>query len=132
MGAEPGLNNQLVRRFFATFDSDTAGFRQILHPRVEWFPVEENRSPTRGIDGAMRYREQWLETWDDHQFTVEEVVEGERDVVARIHISGRGKASGAAVDLRFYAQFQIEDDRIIRIYDHDDRKSALAAAGLDS
>lgn len=130
MGSDPRLNNRLVREFFATFESDTAGFRQVLHPQVEWFPVEENRSRTRGIDGAMRYREQWLETWDDHRFTVEEVIEGDRDVVALVHISGRGKASGAAVDYRFYAQFRIEDDKIIRIYDHDDRESALAAAAL--
>ena len=130
MASDPRLDNRLVREFFAAFGSDTAGFRQVLHPEVEWFPVEENRSPTRGISGAMRYREQWLETWDDHRFTVEEVIEGDRDVVARVHISGRGKASGAEVDLRFYAQFRIEDDKIIRIYDHDDRESALAAAGL--
>ena len=68
---------------------------------------------------------------DDHRFTVEEVIEGDRDAIARVHISGTGKASGAAVDLRFYARFRIEDDKIIRIYDHDDRESALAAAGFN-
>jgi len=130
MAPDPRLKNWLIREFFATFDRDTASFRQILHPRVEWFPMEENRSPSRGIDEAMRYRAQWLETWDDHRFIVEEVIEGDRDVVALVHISARGKASGAAVDVRFYAQFKIEDDKIIRIYDHDDRESALAAAEL--
>jgi hypothetical protein len=34
------------------------------------------------------------------------------------------------VEFRFYAQFTVQDGRILRIYDHEQRAPALEAAGL--
>ena len=47
-----------------------------------------------------------------------------------IHITARGKISGAEVDLLFYAHFKLRDGRVVYIYDHEDRAAALEAAGL--
>jgi ketosteroid isomerase-like protein len=127
---DPEVQNPVVRTWFATFDDDTEGFRHTLHSEVEWFPIEENLSPYVGIDAAMLCREQWLETWDVHEFHIEEVVEARDDVVACVHITAAGRTSGVPVDLRFYAQFKVRDGKIIRIYDHADRDAALQAAGL--
>ena len=126
------VRNDAVGKFFSTFNSDgeTDAFRSILHPGIEWFPVEENRVPTRGIEATMRYRDRWLDIWDEHRFDVEEVIEDGDDIVARVHIMARGRASGAEVDIRFYAQFTVQDGKIARIYDHDSRSEALKAAGL--
>ena len=61
---------------------------------------------------------------------VDEVVEEGDDVVVLIHIMGRGRQSGVTTDVRFYAQVKARDGKIAYIYDHEERKAALKAAGL--
>ena len=41
-----------------------------------------------------------------------------------------GRSSGLEVEFRFYAQFTLQDGKVIRIYDHEEREAALEAAGL--
>ena len=60
----------------------------------------------------------------------DEVVEEGDDVVASIHIAGRGRGSGATADVRFYAQLKVRAGKIAYIYDHEDRAAALEAAGV--
>ena len=124
------MRNEVVRRWFWAFENDTAAFRDTLHPDLVWFPFEENRTPAYGIEGAMRNRSEWLDIWEEHRFDLEEVVEDGDSVVVLVHITARGKASGINVDFRFYAQFTVRDDKVLRIYDHEKRASALEAAGL--
>jgi ketosteroid isomerase-like protein len=123
------IRNPAVRRFVAAFEDDDS-FRNALHPEIEWYPIEENRTPTRGVEAAMWNRNQWLDTWEEHRLDVEEVIEDGDSVVALIHIQARGKASGVEVDVRFYAQIKVRDGKIVYIYDHEDREAALEAAGL--
>ena len=68
--------NVVVRRWIWAFDNDTDAFRDILHPEIEWFPIEENHTPYYGVEAAMRYRNRWFDTWDDYRTELEEVVEG--------------------------------------------------------
>jgi ketosteroid isomerase-like protein len=124
------VRNEVVRRFAAAFDSDTDAFRDTLHPAIEWFPIEENRTPTKGVEAAMWNRNAWLDTWDEHRLDVEEVIEDGDDVVVGVHIRARGAGSGVETDVRFYAQFRVRDGKIVYIYDHEDREAALQAAGL--
>jgi ketosteroid isomerase-like protein len=124
------LLNEAVRRFFAAFDGDDDAFRAVLHPEIEWYPIEENRTPTRGIDAALWNRNQWLDTWEEHHLDVEEVLEDGDDVVVCVHIKARGHGSGVEADVRFFAQFKVQDAKVVYIYDHDDRAAALEAAGL--
>jgi hypothetical protein len=77
------VRNEAVRRLLAAFEGEDDAFRAALHPEIEWYPIEENRTPTRGIDAALWNRNQWLDTWDEHQLDVEEVIEDGNDVVAR-------------------------------------------------
>jgi len=124
------IRNQAVRDFVAAFEDDDDAFRAVLHPEIEWYPIEENRTPTHGIEAALWNRNQWLDTWDEHQLDLEEVIEDGDDVVAGVHITARGRGSGVEADVRFYAQFKVRDGKVVYIYDHDDRTRALEAAGL--
>jgi ketosteroid isomerase-like protein len=125
-----GVQHQAVRRFIEAFEDSDDAFREALHPEMEWYPIEENRRPTRGIDAALRNRNEWLDTWDEHRLEVEEVIEGGDDVVLAIHIRARGRGSGVEADIRFYAQFKVRDGKIAYIYDHHERSAAVEAAGL--
>ena len=125
-----GVKNAVVRRFVWTFENDTAAFRDALHPEIEWFPIDENRRRLYGIEAALRNRNEWLETWDEHRFEVDEVAAEGDSFVVYVHITARGKISGAEVDLRFYAHAKLRDDKVVYIYDHENRAAALEAAGL--
>jgi ketosteroid isomerase-like protein len=130
MSGEVEIRNAAVRAFFAAFDGADEAFREALHPEIEWYPIEENRTPTYGVEAALWNRNQWLDTWDEHRLDVEEVVEEGDDAVVLVHIQARGSVSGAQANLRFYAQMRVRDGRVAYIYDHDDRAAALDAAGL--
>jgi ketosteroid isomerase-like protein len=124
------VRNPVVRKALAAFDDDAEGFRETLHPDVEWYPIETDRRPDIGIEAAVRNRQEWLDTWGEHRLEIEEVIEAGDSVVALIHLTGRGSFSGAAADVRFYAQFKVRDGKIVYIYDHEERAAALEAAGL--
>jgi ketosteroid isomerase-like protein len=124
------VRNEVVRRFLSAFENDSDAFRATLHPEIEWYPIEENRTPTRGVEAAMWNRNAWLDTWDEYQQDVEEVIEDGDDVVLLVHITARGAASGVEANVRFYAQVKVRDGKIVYIYDHEDREAALEAAGL--
>jgi ketosteroid isomerase-like protein len=123
-------NVGVVRRAMWAFENDADAFAAITHPEVEWFPYEDNHTPSYGIEGAMRIRNQWLDAWDEVRADLEEVVEGGESVVASIHIMGRGKTSGAEVDVRLHMHFKVREDKIVYLYEYEDRAAALEAAGL--
>ena len=124
------IRNQAVRRFVAAFEDDDDSFRNALHPEIEWFPFEDNHTPSYGIDGAMRIRNHWLDAWDDMQANVEGVADHGESVVLSLHVTGRGKGSGVEVDVRLYLHFKVRDDRVVYVFEYEDKAAALEAAGL--
>jgi hypothetical protein len=74
------VRNEAVRGFISAFENDTDAFRNTLHPAIEWFPLEENRTPRRGIEAAMSNRSAWLDTWDEHRLELRGDRVLERDV----------------------------------------------------
>jgi ketosteroid isomerase-like protein len=123
-------NLELVGRWFESFDGDSDAFRDTLHPEIEWFPFEENHTPTYGIDGALRIRNQWLDAWDSLDYDLEEVVDEGDSVVVSAHVMNRGKLSGVEVDVRIHFHFKVRDGKIVYLFEHMDRAAALNAAGL--
>ena len=123
-------NVDVVRRWLWAFENDADAFLNTIDPEIEWFPFEESHTRSYGVEGAMRIRNQWINTWDDHRIDLDEVIEEGDSVVASVHITARGEASGAEVDVRLHGHFKVRDDRIVYVFEHEDRTSALEAAGL--
>jgi ketosteroid isomerase-like protein len=121
----------VVRRWLWAFENDTSAFEAVLHPDIEWFPIDENYGRLHGIEAAVRNRNEWLDAWDAHRFDVDEVAAEGDDVVMAVRISARGKASGAEVDLCFYAHVKLRDHKVVYIHDYEDRAEALNAVGLE-
>ena len=124
------VENPLIRRWLWAFENDASAFEAVLHPDIEWFPIDENFGRLHGVEAALRNRNEWLDAWEEHRLDVEEVAAEGGSVVLDIHITARGKSSGAATDLRFYAHFKLRDDKVVYICDYADRAAALRAAGL--
>jgi ketosteroid isomerase-like protein len=124
-------NVEVVQRSIEAFVADdAAAFRETLDPEIEWRPFEDRHTPSYGHEGAMRLMRQWLDTWSDHRFNVEDVIHGGDDVIATVRITGRGIASGVEVDVRLYLHFKLRDGRIAYLYEYEDQAEALEAAGL--
>jgi ketosteroid isomerase-like protein len=123
-------NVELVNRWMESFVDDADVFRDTLHPDIEWFPFEDNHTPSYGVEGAMQIRNGWLDAWEEMQADLEQIVENGNSVVASIHVTGRGKSSGVEVDVRLHMLFKIRDEKIAYIFEHRDRAAALEAAGL--
>jgi limonene-1,2-epoxide hydrolase len=121
---------EIVRRWLWAFENSGDVFRELTHPEVEWAPVEENHTVSHGLTGAMRIRNGWLDPWAEHHIGIEELIDAGEDVVAVLHLTARGAASGAEVDLHLYGHFKVKDAKIIYLYEHEDRKKALEAAGV--
>jgi ketosteroid isomerase-like protein len=124
------VENPVIRRWFWAFENDVSAFEEVLHPDIEWFPIDENYGRLHGIEAALQNRNEWLGAWDEHRFDVEEVAAQGDSVVLAVHITARGKNSGAAVDVRFYAHVKLREDKVVYIYDYEERAEALKAAGL--
>jgi ketosteroid isomerase-like protein len=104
-------------------------FRDTIHPEIEWFPFEDNHTPSYGVGGAMRIRNGWLDAWDEMTADLEHDEAGD-SVVATVHVTGRGKSSQVEVDVRLHLHFKVQDQKIIYVFEHTDRAEALEAAGL--
>jgi ketosteroid isomerase-like protein len=75
----------------------------------------------------MRIRNGWLDAWEEMEVEVEDIVDQGDQVVASLHVWGRGKSSGAEVDVMLHLHFQVRDDKIVYLYEHTDKRAALEA-----
>jgi ketosteroid isomerase-like protein len=71
----------------------------------------------------------WRETWSEHSFSLEQAVDAGDRVVAVIKESGRGKASGAPVTIRYGQLIRVRDGKIVETVVFSNPKDAFAAAG---
>jgi hypothetical protein len=78
----------------------------------------------------MRIRNGWIDAWAEHRVDIEEMLDAGDDVFASALLTGRGKASGAAVEVRLYGHFKVRDGTVSYVFEHEDRAEALKAVGL--
>ena len=123
-------NVEVVLRAIQAFGHDEEAWLSAIDPGIEWYPIEEGHSLSRGHEAAIRVRRSWLENWEGHQIDAEEMKDGADSVVACLHLTGRGKMSGVEVDLRVYQHLKLRDGKIVYVYEYEDRGEALEAAGL--
>ena len=123
-------NVAVVLRNLENFEHDEEAWLSTADPGIEWYPIEEGHSLSRGHEAAVRVRRSWLENWEGHRIDVEAVKDDADSVVACLHLTGRGVRSGVEVDLRVYMHFKLRDGKIVYVYEYADRGQALEAAGL--
>lgn len=98
-------NVALARRGFQLYvGGDIEGLLELYDPEVVvTAPQFMNAGPFHGHDGFMEWLRIWNEAWDTFDFDVRSVDPvGERHVVARVLVSGRGAGSGIRVEQMAY------------------------------
>ena len=122
-------NVEVVLRWLLAFGNDRDVFSAVTHPEIVWMPFEESHIPTHGLEGALRLRDQWLDVWEQ-SIVIEEIWGRGEDIFIAATLVGRGKVSGAPLEMRFYGQCRVRDNKVSYCYEHLHRDEALKAVGL--
>jgi ketosteroid isomerase-like protein len=128
-------NLDLVRSIYARWQRGDFSTAEWAHPAIE-FAIVGGPDPGRwtGVDGMADGWYRFLEAWEDFHVTADEERElDEERVLALIHRSGRGKASGMDVEGMYSRAadfFSICDGMVMRLVHYWDRERALADLGL--
>jgi ketosteroid isomerase-like protein len=134
-------NVEIVRRVFEEFragiesgDPGASWDAGLITADSEWIMPEpfEGRTVWRGREGFVELAQSWLggefESWS---IRLERLIDaGDDRVVALIHSSARGKASGATIEAKTGVVYQLRDRRVIRMWVYFNHAEALEAAGL--
>jgi ketosteroid isomerase-like protein len=102
-------------------------------PEIE---IVEASTPTggrtyRGHDGLLAAIDNWADQWDDFEIEIERVIEaGSKRVILMTRHSGRGKLSGAEVELHNVNVHTGRDGKVTRWEMFSTLDDAFAAIGL--
>jgi len=136
-------NVEIVRRIFdAAANRDSETVLALYDPAVE---LDVSRAPCRDIvgsrfyhghEGLRSYFREWYGAWDTITWEVHEVIDAGEQVVLVETERGRGKASGAAVEMHMTGIWTIRSGKVVRVEwleasdPSEARDDALKAAGL--
>ena len=125
-------NLEIVRRWFEAFSSeDFDAAIRMVHRDVVLVPPG-NQAPYTGTESLRR----WMQPdafRDQVANPLETVVATERTILARQHVTGRGRASGIDLDTVTWSVWTFDEDGLItriEIYLPHEKDKALEAAGL--
>jgi ketosteroid isomerase-like protein len=122
---------QLVRRLFAAFETGdieavidlfSNDFVLVVPPSMSAEPDTYERR-----DGARRYMAAFDGVVDDVRFRAEELHAEGGCVLALVNVTGRGAASGLAVDMHAASIIRVRDGEVTSIESHPDLATAREA-----
>jgi ketosteroid isomerase-like protein len=126
-------NVEIVRRAYDAYERDGLdGLMRYLHPEIEWTTTGAfiEAATYRGHEGVRRYLGSMLHEFEDARNEPEELIDAGDQVVVSARISGRGKLSGAPVELTLTSVGSLRDGMIVRIRNYPNKAEALEAVGL--
>jgi ketosteroid isomerase-like protein len=123
---------ELVREIIDALNrGDVDAMLARMHPDFEWKPIEA--SPVarvcRGHEEVRTYIEDWHATFEGLRLELEDPTEVGERVIAVVHGHARGRASGLALDNRFWQLWTVRDGAAIAMEEYSTREEALAALG---
>jgi len=127
-------NVEVVRRAITAFiEGNYERLIDLSDPQIEYdvSRTSPESRVARGPEEVLAVLQDWVDTWDDHQVELIELIDagGER-VVAVIQERGKLKDSETWVEHPRGVVYTVRDQRVLRYEEHVDRAQALKAAGL--
>ncbi len=117
------LNRQDREAYLALVDLD-----------AEWHvtgQVVDQQGVYRGREAIWDYLTSFTDQFDEVQIEMEDAIDAGESVVVMGRIRGRGKASGAVVELRLATVFTLRNGLLVRAENFAEMDEALEAAGLE-
>jgi ketosteroid isomerase-like protein len=126
-------NVEIVLRASDLFNAgDIEGFLELCAPDLEYRDLPE--LPGSGVFiGHDAMRGWWAQVYDafeDVHFEADDIIDAGACVLVVTHGRGRGKSSGAPVEMHFTNVWTLRDGTVVSIVSHADHDEALEAAGL--
>jgi ketosteroid isomerase-like protein len=116
-------------------DTEPALLRDMLaagyDPEIEviWVDTSPDSAPYHGYDGLLRAMTDWLESFEEFYFEPEEFIDAGDDVVVPTAQKGRGKGSGAAVEMTATSVYTVRNGKIRSWREYSTKARALEAIG---
>ena len=125
---------ELVRKAIDAFNRRNGpDFDALLASGAEIIPVRAAIESVvyRGPGAGSQYCVAVDERWENLRWEVEDIRDGGQWVLVLGHIRGRGRDSGAVIDVRGAWVANLHDGTIARFQTFSDRAAALKAVGLE-
>jgi ketosteroid isomerase-like protein len=128
----PEGNTEVVRSLYeAMNERDVERANGLTHPDVEWESDPRlGMVPLLGRDAVIGFFQDQAQTFEDLRVEVERLSESGEKVLAFLNVTGRGRASGAAIDISIAHVWTLADGVVIHGEGFGDRDAAVHAAGL--
>ena len=130
-------NVEVVRRVFDAVERrDGAAALALYDADFEWdfsrVPWGEVAGPGvhRGRDALPRVYREWLSAWENYEEKLEELIDAGESVISVLTGRGRGRASGAEVEITTAGVWTVRDGKVVRSVWFPTREKALEAVGL--
>lgn len=119
----------LRRGYEALNRGDLSVVLELLDPEIEWHEPEPSpdAGDHTGRDSFERFLRGWIDSFESFRVVPEQVVSRGDRLIAIVHQSGRGRASGIEVDARLAHVWTIRDGRAVRWEAIGDPEAALRA-----
>jgi ketosteroid isomerase-like protein len=126
-------NVELIVRAHRLSRTNPESFFSVCDPDIEWdmSGLMPDGRVYRGHQGVREFWRGWTGTWEGFDFEVVEAVDAGDEVVAKVHQVGRGRGSGAPVQLTSGQVWTVRDGRIVRFRAFRTFADALEAVGLE-
>ena len=97
----------------------------------EWVVPDHPEGAVRhGSESVIEFFHEWIEPWEDLEIDWELEAAGREAALATIDMRGRGRASGAPTEMRFFQLWSFRNGRAVRMEMFQDIADARRAAGL--
>jgi ketosteroid isomerase-like protein len=126
-------NVEIVRRGYERFnEGDIEGFLELCDPELEFrdLPDLPGSGVFVGHDALRGWWAQLYDAFDELRFDADEFIDAGDRVLVPTHGTGRGKSSGALVEMHFSNVWTLSDGKLTRCISYSDHAEALEAAGL--
>jgi ketosteroid isomerase-like protein len=125
-------NVEIVRRLYSAMNArDLEAIAELVHPEAEWIPDSRvGEPPVRGRENVINFFTDLAEMFDELRTEVERCCAKDERVLVFVRVTGRGKASDAAFEIRIGHLWTVRDGVVVRGEGYGDRGEALEAAGL--
>ena len=129
-------NVELVRASWEAWErGDTEALFAFYDPAIVWdqtgYAVMELSTIYHGHDGVKQFFREWQAPFESYYAHAEEFIDAGEAVLVRCRQGGRGKASGAVVEMPAYWQvYRLRNGHAVRIEVYREEADALEAVGL--
>jgi ketosteroid isomerase-like protein len=130
-------NVELVRGAWDAWErGDMEALFEFYDPTIVWDQTHYAQALDfggvyHGHDGIKQFFRRWLAPFDEFYAHAEEFLDAGEAIVVRVRQGGRGKTSGATVEMPIYWQvYRLRDGRVVRIEVFTTRREAFDAVGL--